>query len=199
MHRPVDLGDLLAGSRCRSSVRLPRFDGQIRTVAAGQGNLLQEARIGSRLQRNDGFRRNNRPVVTRRDGSPMTHPGARTFLQACLLLLIAEQSDHGYNLVARLGKLGCPEAEPATTYRVLRGLEREGLLTSTWTSSACGPARRTYHLTGRGGSELADCGRELRRSQALLAGYLRHLDAIPSVVHRQSTGACDRRCWAEEG
>ncbi|MEU7422998.1 helix-turn-helix transcriptional regulator [Streptomyces sp. NPDC040750] len=79
----------------------------------------------------------------------------RTLLTPVLLLLLAERRGHGYELVQRLVGMGWPEVESAHVYRVLRGLEGCGSVTSCWDSSDHGPARRVYTLTEQGAMELA--------------------------------------------
>lgn len=87
----------------------------------------------------------------------------RNFLRPCLLLLLRERDDHGYGLVARLRPLHDGEGDAGGVYRALRGMERQGLVSSAWHASTVGPARRTYRIT-------AD-GRDLLDAQALeLAG-----------------------------
>jgi poly-beta-hydroxybutyrate-responsive repressor len=81
----------------------------------------------------------------------------RNFLQPCLLLLLRERSDHGYDLVNRLRELHLGEGEAGAVYRALRGLERQGLVRSSWQTSEAGPARRTYQITASG---LADLDRQ---------------------------------------
>lgn len=78
----------------------------------------------------------------------------RNFLQPCLLLLLREQSDHGYDLAARLRPLHDGEGDAGGVYRVLRSLEHQGLVHSEWELSDVGPARRTYHVTAEGLSHL---------------------------------------------
>jgi poly-beta-hydroxybutyrate-responsive repressor len=87
----------------------------------------------------------------------------RNFLQPCLLLLLAERSDHGYDLASRLRELHVAEGDPGAVYRALRGLERHGLVRSTWQTSDAGPARRTYRLTPAG---LADLDRQMALLEA---------------------------------
>ncbi|GAA1017427.1 PadR family transcriptional regulator [Acrocarpospora pleiomorpha] len=79
-------------------------------------------------------------------------PGSetRSLLHPCLLLLICERPGHGYDLIERLSLLGLDDMEPGQIYRLLRNLERQGLLASTWVASATGPARRRYELTATG-------------------------------------------------
>lgn len=85
----------------------------------------------------------------------------RSLLRPFLLLLVHERPGHGYELIERLGALGVPGVEPGHAYRVLRDLERAGLLRSAWEPSGAGPARRRYELTSEGASELAEWVRRL--------------------------------------
>lgn len=78
----------------------------------------------------------------------------RNFLQPCLLLLLGERADHGYDLANRLRDLHVAEGDPGAVYRALRGLEQHGLVRSTWQTSDSGPARRTYRLTLAGVADL---------------------------------------------
>lgn len=78
----------------------------------------------------------------------------RNFLQPCLLLLLREQDDHGYGLVARLRPLHDGDGDAGGVYRALRGMERHGLVHSEWHASDVGPARRTYRITAEGRSLL---------------------------------------------
>lgn len=110
-------------------------------------------------------------------------------MQACLLLLLAEQPDHGYDLVSRLPALGFDGVDAATTYRALRGLERAGSVTSRWTPSNAGPARRVYRLTARGRTVLADYGGLLRHDQVQVTRYLCRLDEIVNTAAQEPDGA----------
>jgi DNA-binding PadR family transcriptional regulator len=113
--------------------------------------------------------------------------GGCTYLHACLLLLLAERPDHGYDLVPRLAPLGLSGVDGATTYRALRALEREGHVGSQWTPSPGGPARRVYHLTREGQATLAAVGGQLRRDQAQVMRFLGRLDAL--LDHADSRAA----------
>src|ERR1700733_11491071 len=63
----------------------------------------------------------------------------RNFLQPCLLLLLAERADHGYELAARLRPLHDGEGDSGGVYRALRSLEKHGLVRSEWRAWAAGP------------------------------------------------------------
>lgn len=97
----------------------------------------------------------------------------RNFLQPCLLLLLCEQPAHGYELVARLRPMhDGGGGEAGGVYRALRGLERHGLVASQWETSAVGPARRIYHITGLGQDVLDDHARRLERTHDSLHLFL---------------------------
>ena len=74
----------------------------------------------------------------------------RGYLRACLLLLVAEEPVHGYELLGQLSGLGLPKPDAGAVYRTLRSLDEEGLVDSWWTSSVAGPARRLYRITSAG-------------------------------------------------
>jgi PadR family transcriptional regulator, regulatory protein PadR len=93
-------------------------------------------------------------------------------LQSFLMLLIHERPGHGYDLIERLADMGMADVEPGHAYRVLRGLEREHLLTSRWVPSGAGPARRHYELTPEGLADLSARMSHLARFGSVLDGFL---------------------------
>ncbi|MBA2478773.1 MAG: PadR family transcriptional regulator [Actinomycetota bacterium] len=86
----------------------------------------------------------------------MAHPdggdigGPRNYLRPCLLLLLAEGTSHGYELLEQLADLGLGRTDPGGLYRCLRAMDEEGLVRSAWEPSTSGPARRVYELTDEG-------------------------------------------------
>ena len=72
------------------------------------------------------------------------------FAQPRLLLELAKKPAHGYELIERLGQESSPSPDPGNFYRMLRSLEEEGLVCSTWDTQNTGPARRVYELTDQG-------------------------------------------------
>lgn len=74
----------------------------------------------------------------------------RNYLRPCLLLLLAEGTSHGYELLDQVGAFGLDRVDPGGLYRCLRSMEQEGLVRSEWEPSSSGPARRTYELTDEG-------------------------------------------------
>src|SRR5947209_15051434 len=96
----------------------------------------------------------------------------RNFLQPCLLLLLAERADHGYELAVRLRPLHDGDGDSGGVYRALRSLEAHGLVRSEWRTSDVGPARRTYSVTPAGLAVLATQARDLEHVHGVLHMFL---------------------------
>jgi len=104
----------------------------------------------------------------------------RNYLRPCLLLLLAEGTSHGYELLVQVSAFGMERVDPGGVYRCLRALDEEGLVRSSWEPSSSGPARRTYELTDEGrewlhvvAGAVADVARSLsayRRRYQRIAG-----------------------------
>jgi poly-beta-hydroxybutyrate-responsive repressor len=71
-------------------------------------------------------------------------------LSTSLLAFLKNWNAYGYQLAQRLNESGLPDFDSGTVYRTLRQLERSGLVSSFWDTSASGPARRMYSLTAAG-------------------------------------------------
>jgi PadR family transcriptional regulator, regulatory protein PadR len=112
----------------------------------------------------------------------------KNFARPCLLLLLAEASAHGYELIERLRPFGFELGDPASIYKSLRQLEAEGLVTSSWELSTRGPARRVYALTSDGRDLLESWALTLEHNRAILGHFLERfgqLEANPA--QRQGT------------
>jgi poly-beta-hydroxybutyrate-responsive repressor len=114
----------------------------------------------------------------------MTELEPRKFLQPCLLLLLREQPDHGYELAARLRPMHDGEGDAGSVYRALRGLERQGLVRSEWTPSDAGPARRTYYITDDGVANLDDLADGLRTTRAAVQVFLERYARLVATDQR---------------
>src|SRR4030095_9681382 len=75
-------------------------------------------------------------------------------IEAFLLLELLRAPSYGRDLIRCLADYGFRRAtgEPGVVYKVLRALEDNGSITSTWATRESGPARRYYEITepGRG-------------------------------------------------
>jgi len=103
-----------------------------------------------------------------------------------VLLLLLDGPAHGYDLLARLGDVfpragGLPDS--GSFYRVLRSLEREGAVTSSWETAKAGPAKRVYSITPKGRERLDAWSRavqqDMRAMRRFLAGYRKATDRTP--------------------
>jgi poly-beta-hydroxybutyrate-responsive repressor len=95
------------------------------------------------------------------------------FAEPALLLLLRERPAHGYDLLERLPELtGETRIEMGNLYRLLRGLEEEGLVSSEWDDSSPGPAKRRYAITAAGERLLDQWAEALARSQERTARFL---------------------------
>jgi PadR family transcriptional regulator PadR len=85
-------------------------------------------------------------------GSSFGQGMPRRFMRPMVLLLLAEQPVHGYELMNKLKDFGMGQGlmDPSILYRMLRHLEDEGMAESTLDDSGSGPARKVYNLTPEG-------------------------------------------------
>ncbi len=125
----------------------------------------------------------SRPVSARREETGVGPP--RNYLRPCVLLLLAEGTSHGYELLEQLGPFGFVRVDPGGLYRCLRAMDEEGLVSSTWQPSTAGPARRTYALTDEGREWLhlvvGSLG-ELARSLEMYRSRYQSLGAVPDTL-----------------
>lgn len=80
----------------------------------------------------------------------------RGTLEFCILLMISQRERYGYELISRLEKRPVLAVKESTIYPLLRRLQKDGLLTSTWRDSSEGlPPRKYYTITPAGRAHLA--------------------------------------------
>jgi PadR family transcriptional regulator PadR len=96
------------------------------------------------------------------------------FLEPCLLLLLHRNEAHGYELFEALEEFGFDQnpVDSSTVYRILRGLEERGFVTSYWDTGTSGPARRLYKLSEEGDRYLAWWVDDLQETDRVLHHFL---------------------------
>lgn len=84
--------------------------------------------------------------------------GMRLILRPSLLLLLAEEESHGYELFDQLSSFGFDpqQLDSSVIYRDLRDMEELGLIDSYWDDDSKGPKRRVYRILDEGSIYLAD-------------------------------------------
>jgi len=102
----------------------------------------------------------------------------RNYLRPCLLLLLAEGTSHGYELLEQMTALGVDRPDPGRLYRSLRAMDEDGLVCSEWTPSTTGPARRTYALTEEGREWLHVLAGSLAEVSRSLGAYQRRYKRV---------------------
>jgi len=115
-------------------------------------------------------------------------PGSRRqtrwrFTTPAVLLLLRAGPAHGYDLLARLPEI-FPRAseppDPGAFYRLLRGLEADGAVTSSWTTGESGPARRVYALTELGVEQLEGWTLTIKREIDAMNRFLKAYASQPT-------------------
>lgn len=97
----------------------------------------------------------------------------RPLIVAHLLLALAEEPRHGYELAEGLRASGFEPMTASTVYRELARLEDDGLVRSFWQASQTrGPARHMYELTEAGRADLAACAGDVEGLMGHLAEFL---------------------------
>jgi len=98
----------------------------------------------------------------------------KRFIEPRLLYLIRESPSYGYQLIEDMGKLPFPGPLPdsAAVYRMLRELEKGGLVRSEWKHGEAGPAKRIYEITPLGEERLAVWVQAIRERADLLNAFI---------------------------
>ena len=113
----------------------------------------------------------------------------KNFARPCLLLLLSEAPAHGYELIERMRPFGFEVGDPASTYKTLRQMERDGIVSSEWELPSRGPARRVYALTSDGRDLLDAWAHTLERNRAVLDGFLARFAAHTTAEAPRSRAA----------
>jgi len=95
-----------------------------------------------------------------------------------LLLELAKKTSHGYELIERLGQEGNATPDPGNFYRMMRSLEEDGLVCSTWDTQNSGPARRVYELTEQGQEFLHAWAATIHQTHQSLGRFLSDYETL---------------------
>jgi PadR family transcriptional regulator PadR len=95
------------------------------------------------------------------------------FTEPAVLLLLRDAPAHGYELLEQLPELMPGERiDMGNLYRILRSLEREGLVSSTWDELSPGPAKRVYAITESGRTVLDQWVRAFQKAQQQIEAFV---------------------------
>ena len=78
------------------------------------------------------------------------------FMEICLLLLLDQETSHGYTLAEQLNDFGFSKEDlnMGSLYRTLRKMEKDALVSSCWEEGKQGPKKRVYQITEAGKASL---------------------------------------------
>jgi transcriptional regulator len=95
-------------------------------------------------------------------------------LDMIVLAALAGAPAHGYAIIQEIRRRsgGAFDLPEGTIYPALHRLEKNGLLTSRWTIADSGRKRRTYTLTRRGRTALADQRATWQRFSVAIGGLV---------------------------
>ncbi|HEY6531282.1 MAG TPA: helix-turn-helix transcriptional regulator [Acidimicrobiales bacterium] len=102
----------------------------------------------------------------------------RHFIYPGLLLLLAEQPRHGYQLVDAWLRLGFGPVSRPSVYRALAELEADGLLDSWFAEPTAGSARHVYALSESGRQRLDEWTGVITSERDALSLFLKRFDSI---------------------
>ena len=98
----------------------------------------------------------------------------RNWQEPVMLLMLRDWNSYGYEMMERMAEFGLEAMNPATLYRSLRHMEKDGLCRSRWeTSEGRGPARRVYSITDAGNAYLDFWARSLEQYQRNMDAFFR--------------------------
>ncbi len=105
--------------------------------------------------------------------------GSGKWLEGYVLLLLSKNPSHGYDLThsmqdfdvnfSGIGQMG-------TLYRLLRQMEDEGLVVSTWHTQSKGAARRVYKITALGEDYLQNYVKQLKELKKRIDEFIDFYD-----------------------
>jgi DNA-binding PadR family transcriptional regulator len=103
-------------------------------------------------------------------------------------LALAAGPAHGYELAQAIASVGFRRAseDPSLLYKLLRGLEEEGLAGSSWADGEGGPPRRMYTLTRSGEEYLHTRAADLRRQAKRIETFVDRYEAWARRAKRRA-------------
>src|SRR5437016_1393975 len=102
-----------------------------------------------------------------------TEAWSKHWLVPVILLLLRQWNSYGYELMEKMSAFGMDAINPGAFYRTLRQMEKEGIVSSSWSTSEAGPARRVYSITDAGEAYLKFWAESLEQYQKIMGTFFR--------------------------
>ena len=90
------------------------------------------------------------------------------FMDACILVLLSQNKNHGYGLSEHLEDFGFEDINSSTLYRIMRRMDEKGWVSSSWEEGGKGPKRRVYSVTEPGLAALEEWISLFRKRRAFI-------------------------------
>ena len=116
--------------------------------------------------------------------NPINDAWSRSWCVPVILLMLRRWNSYGYELMEKLTAFGLQTMNPGTFYRTLRQMEKDGMVSSSWDTSATGPARRIYSITEVGEAYLKIWAESLDQYQKMMNAFFEHY-AFPQAQRKQ--------------
>jgi poly-beta-hydroxybutyrate-responsive repressor len=84
----------------------------------------------------------------------------------------------------KMSAFGVEAINPGAFYRTLRQMEKDGIVSSSWSTSEAGPARRMYSITEAGEAYLKFWAESLDQYQKIMSRFFR-LYTAPSSQKKE--------------
>lgn len=124
------------------------------------------------------------PTVPSSVAQPPVRRLDRALLRPWVLLLLRTQPAHGYAVAQRLVELGLPRPDGPSLYRLLKDLEKDGLLHSKAAPPSGGPQRQVYRVTAKGTRQLRRDAEAIKTLASDLRCFAREYEALRRQLDR---------------
>src|SRR5947209_115193 len=124
--------------------------------------------VNARDEQNEDIRLNN----------IATEAWSKHWLVPVILLLLKQWNSYGYELMEKMSAFGVEAINPGAFYRTLRQMEKDGVVSSSWSTSEAGPARRMYSITEAGEAYLKFWAESLDQYKKIMSRFFRLYTAL---------------------
>lgn len=114
------------------------------------------------------------------DGNWHVNARLERFVEPAVLLVLRDTSAYGYDLAVEVESIVGDRVDNGNLYRLLRGLEEDGLVESEWRNDLPGRSKRTYQLTEDGQAVLVAWAEAFNRVSSDIETFLQRHSTKPA-------------------
>jgi|SRR6056297_638342 len=112
----------------------------------------------------------------------------RRWQSAFILLIIAENPTHGYEIAQKMDDFGClikTTGQMGGMYRLLSDLEEEALIIADWETNKPGPAKKIYRITQKGLQALNELDTHFEDLKQTIASFQKRVKTLNASNNQQ--------------